>query len=147
MHSDYLCMIYFYKYAASFLFQLYLIHNSQKIVSKNRPANGRDGRILNNASDKNNENECRQNIPEIRFNPCREFHTVAGIHFFQVLIESPPVFRNAEEGKYEWSERQNKVADNKVFTVKNTSRSDNLYVFPNAESENAGNASEKDEGQ
>lgn len=145
MHSDYPCMIYFYKFAALFLFQSYLIHNSQKIASKNRPAKRKNGRILNNTSDKNDENECRQNIPEIRFDPCREFHAVTGIHFFQVLIKSPPVFRNAEEGKYERSERQNKVADNKVLTVKNAPCSDNLYVFPKAESEYAGNASEKDQ--
>lgn len=73
----------------------------KKIAYKNRPSKGRDGKILNNASDKNDKNECRQNIPEIRFDPYREFHTVAGIDFFQVLIESPSVFRNAEEGKYE----------------------------------------------
>lgn len=101
MHSDYPCMIYFYKYAVFFLFQLYLIHCFKKLHTKTAPPKGRDGKILNDASDKNDKNECRQNKLEIRFNPSREFHAVAGIDFFHVLIETPSVFRNAEEGKYE----------------------------------------------
>ena len=108
-------MIYFYKQAALFPFQLSLIGRFFEIFpSKNRLSrNGKDGSpVLNNTSDENNKNESRQNELEIRFDPSREFHAVAGIDFFHVFIKTPSVFRNTKESKYERAELLHRLESN-----------------------------------
>ena len=103
--------------------------------------------ILNQPSQDDNENEERQDKLEIRFEPAGKFYAFFDIDFFQIIVKSPAVFAGAEKGKYKRTDRKNQIADDEIFAVKNASFSYDLHIFPYAETEYAGNASEKDKGQ
>lgn len=88
---------------------------------------------LNEAANDDYGDEYRQHELEVRAEPFRHLQACARIDFCYEAIKAPTIFPGAEESKDKRPDRQDQIADQKIFAVENASAANNRDILPYAE--------------
>ena len=76
-------------------------------------------KLIVQTKEEDKQNDQRQDISDVSAHPFPDLHAFSGVGFFCEVLPAPAAFGNAEKQVHKRTKREQKVAYQKIFKVKN----------------------------